>query len=181
VLTETVFSWPGVGNYAVEASRRLDYPAIIGVTILGGIAFLLDQPRHGCGLRLRRPADSPVDDRDRAYRGGRQGRPAAGRRGCAARRSSPSISIGMWVIVAVTLAAVVPARPARAVGDRLLSPNAHNWMGTDALGRDVFTAHAVGRAAVVADLVRRHRLVGDRRNRGRRVCRLLRWLARQLC
>jgi len=41
VLTETVFSWPGVGNYAVEASRRLDYPAIIGVTILGGIAFLL--------------------------------------------------------------------------------------------------------------------------------------------
>jgi len=41
VLTETVFSWPGVGNYAVEASRRLDYPAIIGVTILGGIAFLV--------------------------------------------------------------------------------------------------------------------------------------------
>lgn len=41
VLTETVFSWPGVGSYAVEASRRLDFPAIIGVTILGGAAFLL--------------------------------------------------------------------------------------------------------------------------------------------
>jgi len=41
VLTETVFSWPGVGNYAVEASRNLDFPAIIGVTILGGTAFLL--------------------------------------------------------------------------------------------------------------------------------------------
>ena len=41
VLTETVFSWPGVGSYAVEASRKLDYPAIIGVTILGGFAFLI--------------------------------------------------------------------------------------------------------------------------------------------
>jgi peptide/nickel transport system permease protein len=41
VLTEIVFSWPGVGSYAVEASRRLDYPAIIGVTILGGTAFLI--------------------------------------------------------------------------------------------------------------------------------------------
>jgi ABC-type dipeptide/oligopeptide/nickel transport system permease component len=41
VLTETVFTWPGVGSYAVEASRRLDFPAIIGVTILGGFAFLM--------------------------------------------------------------------------------------------------------------------------------------------
>jgi peptide/nickel transport system permease protein len=41
VLTEIVFTWPGVGSYAVEASRRLDFPAIIGVTILGGLAFLL--------------------------------------------------------------------------------------------------------------------------------------------
>jgi ABC-type dipeptide/oligopeptide/nickel transport system permease component len=41
VLTETVFSWPGVGSYAVEASRTLDFPSIIGVTILGGLAFLL--------------------------------------------------------------------------------------------------------------------------------------------
>lgn len=41
VLTETVFTWPGVGSYAVEASRRLDFPAIIGVTVLGGLAFLI--------------------------------------------------------------------------------------------------------------------------------------------
>ena len=41
VLTETVFSWPGVGSYAVDASTNLDFPAIIGVTILGGFAFLM--------------------------------------------------------------------------------------------------------------------------------------------
>jgi peptide/nickel transport system permease protein len=40
VLTETVFSWPGVGSYAVDAARQLDYPAVIGVTVLGAVAFL---------------------------------------------------------------------------------------------------------------------------------------------
>ena len=41
MLTETIFAWPGIGSYAVDAARTLDYPAIIGVTIVGGTAFLL--------------------------------------------------------------------------------------------------------------------------------------------
>ena len=41
VLTETIFAWPGVGSYAVGAARSLDYPAIIGVTIIGACAFLI--------------------------------------------------------------------------------------------------------------------------------------------
>jgi peptide/nickel transport system permease protein len=41
VLSETIFSWPGMGSYAVDAARNLDYPAIMGVTIVGGTAFLL--------------------------------------------------------------------------------------------------------------------------------------------
>lgn len=41
VLTETIFSWPGIGSYAVESARTLDYPAIMGVTMLGAVAFLL--------------------------------------------------------------------------------------------------------------------------------------------
>jgi peptide/nickel transport system permease protein len=41
VLTETIFAWPGMGSYAVEAARSLDYPAIIGVTIVGGVTFLV--------------------------------------------------------------------------------------------------------------------------------------------
>ncbi|MCL6284177.1 ABC transporter permease [Ruegeria sp. 2012CJ41-6] len=41
VLTETIFSWPGLGSYAVGAARALDFPAIIGVTLVGGIIFLL--------------------------------------------------------------------------------------------------------------------------------------------
>ncbi|MDB5585729.1 MAG: dppB [Devosia sp.] len=41
VLTETIFSWPGIGSYAVSAARSLDYPAIVGVTLVGAMAFLL--------------------------------------------------------------------------------------------------------------------------------------------
>ena len=41
VLTETIFAWPGIGSYAVDSARSLDYPAIIGVSILGGASFLL--------------------------------------------------------------------------------------------------------------------------------------------
>ncbi len=41
VLTETIFSWNGIGSYAVESTRNLDYPAINGVCILGGAIFLM--------------------------------------------------------------------------------------------------------------------------------------------
>tara|TARA_B100000378_G_scaffold257403_1_gene235789 strand:+ start:574 stop:1584 length:1011 start_codon:yes stop_codon:yes gene_type:complete len=41
VLTETIFSWPGIGSYAVASTKTLDYPAIIGVTIIGGLGFLI--------------------------------------------------------------------------------------------------------------------------------------------
>lgn len=41
VLTETVFAWPGIGRYAVTAATRLDYPAILGVTLLTAVVYLL--------------------------------------------------------------------------------------------------------------------------------------------
>jgi ABC-type dipeptide/oligopeptide/nickel transport system permease component len=41
VLTETVFAWPGIGSYAVASARALDYPAIMGVILIAGLAFIL--------------------------------------------------------------------------------------------------------------------------------------------
>lgn len=41
VLTETVFSWPGIGQYAYQASISLDFPAIMGVTMLIAFVFIL--------------------------------------------------------------------------------------------------------------------------------------------
>jgi peptide/nickel transport system permease protein len=40
VLTETVFAWPGIGRYAVTAATRLDYPAILGVTLVTAAIYL---------------------------------------------------------------------------------------------------------------------------------------------
>ena len=40
IVIETVFSWPGIGLYAVNAINSLDYPAIMGVTLLIGLVFI---------------------------------------------------------------------------------------------------------------------------------------------
>jgi peptide/nickel transport system permease protein len=41
VLTETIFSWPGIGRYTVEAILHLDYPPILGVTVLTSVIYLM--------------------------------------------------------------------------------------------------------------------------------------------
>jgi dipeptide transport system permease protein len=34
ILTETIFSWPGVGKWLIESVRRRDYPALQGGILL---------------------------------------------------------------------------------------------------------------------------------------------------
>jgi peptide/nickel transport system permease protein len=41
VLTEVVFNWPGIGLYAVNAIRYLDYGAIMGVTLVISVIYVL--------------------------------------------------------------------------------------------------------------------------------------------
>jgi len=41
IMTETVFAWPGIGRYIVEASTNLDYPAIQGTTLLIAVIYIL--------------------------------------------------------------------------------------------------------------------------------------------
>ncbi|MEQ6378017.1 ABC transporter permease [Bacillaceae bacterium S4-13-58] len=41
VLVESVFSWPGLGKYAVNAINYLDFPAVMGVTMLIAVMFIL--------------------------------------------------------------------------------------------------------------------------------------------
>jgi peptide/nickel transport system permease protein len=41
VLTETVFSWPGLGLYGVRAMTYLDFPAVMAVVILITLAYVL--------------------------------------------------------------------------------------------------------------------------------------------
>jgi dipeptide transport system permease protein len=41
ILTETIFSWPGVGHWLVESIQRRDYPVLQGGTLLLGILVIL--------------------------------------------------------------------------------------------------------------------------------------------
>lgn len=40
VLIEAIFAWPGIGTYALQASEGLDFPAILGFTLLVSIVYV---------------------------------------------------------------------------------------------------------------------------------------------
>lgn len=39
VLTETIFAWPGLGRYATTSAISLDFPAVMGVTIVAAVIY----------------------------------------------------------------------------------------------------------------------------------------------
>ncbi|HLB99260.1 MAG TPA: ABC transporter permease, partial [Acetobacteraceae bacterium] len=41
VLTETIFSWPGLGRYTFQSAVILDFPAIMGVTLVVAIVYVI--------------------------------------------------------------------------------------------------------------------------------------------
>jgi peptide/nickel transport system permease protein len=40
VMTETIFSWPGLGKYSFQSALALDFPAILGVTFVVAVIYL---------------------------------------------------------------------------------------------------------------------------------------------
>ncbi|HBW33969.1 ABC transporter permease [Desulfosporosinus sp. BICA1-9] len=41
IITETIFAWPGMGKYVVDSISFLDFPAIMGFTILVALIYVL--------------------------------------------------------------------------------------------------------------------------------------------
>ena len=41
IFVETLFSWPGVGQYAIESTRNHDYAAIMAVGLLTSVAIIV--------------------------------------------------------------------------------------------------------------------------------------------
>jgi peptide/nickel transport system permease protein len=41
VLIEVIFNWPGLGTYTVRAILAVDYPAIVGVTIISSLIIMV--------------------------------------------------------------------------------------------------------------------------------------------
>lgn len=39
VLVESVFAWPGLGLYLIQSVQNLDYPAVLGATLLFALLF----------------------------------------------------------------------------------------------------------------------------------------------
>ena len=40
VMTETIFSWPGLGRYTFRSAVALDFPGIMGITIIVAVVYL---------------------------------------------------------------------------------------------------------------------------------------------
>ena len=58
VLTETIFSWPGLGRYATNSAISLDFPAVMGVTLLAALVYtvtnlIVDIGYHWLDPRIR--------------------------------------------------------------------------------------------------------------------------------
>ena len=60
ILTETIFAWPGIGHWLVEAIQRRDYPVLQGGTLLVATLVILVNLGVDLTLRLTEPADSPL-------------------------------------------------------------------------------------------------------------------------
>lgn len=41
VLVETVFAWPGIGQYAFQSAQNLDFPSIVGVALLIALNYVV--------------------------------------------------------------------------------------------------------------------------------------------
>jgi peptide/nickel transport system permease protein len=41
VMTETIFSWPGLGRYTFRSAVTLDFPAIMGITFIVAVVYLV--------------------------------------------------------------------------------------------------------------------------------------------
>jgi len=41
VMTETIFSWPGLGRYTFRSAAALDFPAIMGITLVVAVTYLV--------------------------------------------------------------------------------------------------------------------------------------------
>jgi len=40
-MTETIFSWPGLGRYAFSSAASLDFPAVMGVALIVGAIYVM--------------------------------------------------------------------------------------------------------------------------------------------
>ena len=192
ILTETIFSWPGVGKWLIEAINRRDYPVLQGGTLLLGVVVMIvnllvdvtlrpDQPAHPAHPMTRRsPRNAP---RRRAQAAAP---PHPLREFWALFQRQSRRGGGLVVIVVLVLLALFAdfdraafarsspttrpfsSRRSGRQGGSLAYP-----LGTDAIGRDILSRLIHGARLVAADRHRGGDAVGRRRHRARPGRRIL--------
>ena len=154
VITETVFSWPGVGRYVVNAIQDRDYLVIQSVDPDLRLHLPHGEPagRHHVRLPQSHGSGTP-DGRPSPHPPGRHcPRPcrpapaaACGATRCAGCCATRPALVGLAIIAAFVFVAVfapfiAPYDPLeRDPGQVLQPPSADHWMGTDLQGRDVMS------------------------------------------
>ena len=158
VLTETIFAWPGVGNWLIQSIQRRDYPVLQGGMLLVATIIILRQPagrragRHHQPARPARTMTHADDERHFAPRHADRSRAASSLgdfwRHYASGRGGV---IGLAVIAILVLAALfapllAPHDPDEQMRDALLQPptwfatGPHAYpLGTDDVGRDILS------------------------------------------
>ncbi len=130
VLVETIFNWPGVGQFAYQSVLSNDYPSIIGVALLIALNYMIINtvvdilygiidPRVRCSYMLH--------SLKKMF------------------KSNYLFTFGViiclfWIIMAIIAPFVAPYDPV--VQDltlRLKAPSAAHIFGTDNFGRDIFS------------------------------------------
>ena len=156
VLTETIFSWPGVGNWLIESISRRDYPALQGgvllvsavvifVNLIVDLLYGVDQPENPPW-----PLTSPLDGRrDEAAPVLAQPSPLAAF--WAAFRENRGAMIGLAssrivVLLAIFADVVAPHSPIEQFRDAVRAPpvwaGGGSWrfvLGTDGDGHDMLS------------------------------------------
>ena len=197
ILTETIFSWPGIGKWMVDSIFKRDYLVVQGglllialivmaVNLIVDVLYAVDQPAHP-GVRDERRSTEIAPDR-------RRHRPRSPR--CASSgtisRSTRGAVIGLVVFVLLVLVAIfapllAPHAPDDAV-PRLLPAAAglagrrrarEFLLGTDPVGRDILSRLIYGARFSLLIGVVVVTLVARRRHRARPARRLFPRLGRR--
>ena len=138
VLTETVFSWPGIGSQIVDSVNRRDLPVILGLSLGRGDHLLDRQPLGRLVVCLVRPAHPPRGT-SRVMRyvlasllAQQDGRV----------RTLPSSSC--LVLTAVFADLIAPYSYREQTLRFRVGPSRDHWFGTDNVGRDLFSRVVYG-------------------------------------
>jgi ABC-type dipeptide/oligopeptide/nickel transport system permease subunit len=159
VMTETVFSWPGLGRYTFRSAEALDFPGDHGHHARGRGDLSRHQSPHRPELCAPRSEGRAVTAFDQASATLAAIAPVRTRRQRWRRRYGVA-AIGaaiilIWIFVALACPLLTPYSPnAVDVSLRLQPPSEAHWLGTDELGRDVLTRLLYGtRISLVTGVV----------------------------